>query len=55
MADVVIWNGTPFSVYAQGRAGLHRRRAACSTATTATRQPVSDFMLGQGAAAREVC
>ena len=46
MADVVLWNGNPFSSYAQAEqvyvdgARLYDRRDR-------SRQPVSDFMLGQ--------
>ncbi|MCR6495562.1 amidohydrolase [Thermomonas sp. S9] len=49
MADVVVWNGNPFSSYAQAEqvyvdgARLYDRRDPA-------RQPVSDFMLGQSAA-----
>ncbi|HTL15576.1 MAG TPA: amidohydrolase [Thermomonas sp.] len=49
MADVVLWNGSPFSSYAQAEqvyidgARLYDRRDPA-------RQPVSDFMLGQPAA-----
>jgi hypothetical protein len=48
MADVVLWNGSPFSSYAQAEqvyidgARLYDRRDPA-------RQPVSDFMLGQPA------
>ncbi|HAI47300.1 MAG TPA: amidohydrolase, partial [Stenotrophomonas sp.] len=48
MADVVVWNGSPFSSYAQaeqvyidGHQVYDRRDAR--------RQPLSDFMLGQEA------
>ena len=47
MADVVVWNGSPFSSYAQAEqvyvdgARLYDRRDP-------SRQPTSDFMLGQG-------
>ncbi len=49
MADVVLWNGTPFSVYA------HAERVWIDGAllydrNDPARQPVSDFMLGQGGA-----
>ena len=46
MADVVLWNGNPFSVYAQAEkvwidgAQLYDRHDP-------SRQPVTDFMLGQ--------
>ena len=46
MADVVLWSGNPFSVYAQAEqvyvdgARLYDRRDPA-------RQPKSDFMLGQ--------
>jgi imidazolonepropionase-like amidohydrolase len=47
MADVVIWNGTPFSVYA------HAEKVFVDGALLYDRdnprlQPKSDFMLGQG-------
>ena len=47
MADVVLWNGTPFSVYA------HAEKVFVDGALLYDRfdkekQPVSDFMLGQG-------
>ncbi|WP_240097363.1 amidohydrolase [Thermomonas flagellata] len=50
MADVVVWNGNPFSSYALAEqvyvdgARLYDRRDPA-------RQPTSDFLLGQGAAA----
>jgi imidazolonepropionase-like amidohydrolase len=49
MADVVVWNGTPFSVYA------HAEKVFVDGALLYDRsnprlQPKSDFMLGQGAA-----
>jgi hypothetical protein len=49
MADVVLWNGNPFSSYAQAEqvyvdgARLYDRRDR-------SRQPTSDFLLGQDAA-----
>lgn len=50
MGDVVLWNGNPFSVYALAEQvwidGAH-----VYDRTDPARQPVSDFMLGQGAAA----
>jgi len=53
MADVVLWNGNPFSVYAQAEqvyidgARMYDRRDP-------SRQPRSDFMLGHGASDRGV-
>ncbi|PBJ83888.1 amidohydrolase [Lysobacteraceae bacterium NML93-0399] len=50
MGDVVLWNGNPFTVYALAEHvwidGAHVYDRA-----DPARQPVSDFMLGQGAAA----
>ncbi|MEN4903282.1 amidohydrolase [Luteimonas sp. TWI1416] len=50
MGDVVLWNGNPFSVYALAEQvwidGAH-----VYDRFDPTRQPVTDFMLGQGAAA----
>jgi len=50
MGDVVLWNGNPFTVYALAEQvwidGAHVYDRA-----DPARQPVSDFMLGQGAAA----
>ena len=50
MGDVVLWSGNPFSVYALAEQvwidGAH-----VYDRTDPARQPVSDFMLGQGAAA----
>ncbi|MCD9028769.1 amidohydrolase [Luteimonas sp. BDR2-5] len=50
MGDVVLWNGNPFSVYALAEQvwidGAH-----VFDRFDPARQPVSDFMLGQGAAA----
>ncbi|UNK44058.1 amidohydrolase [Luteimonas sp. S4-F44] len=49
MGDVVLWNGNPFSVYALAEQvwidGAH-----VYDRFDPTRQPVTDFMLGQGAA-----
>ena len=44
-ADVVIWIGDPFSVYATPRRSSSTARW-CTTATTPRGQPRSDFMLG---------
>ncbi len=49
MGDLVLWNGNPFSVYA------HAERVWIDGAllydrNDPARQPVSDFMLGQGGA-----
>jgi imidazolonepropionase-like amidohydrolase len=51
MADVVIWNGTPFSVYAKAER-VYIDGALVFDRNDRTHQPVSDFMLGQGAAAQ---
>jgi imidazolonepropionase-like amidohydrolase len=51
MADVVIWNGTPFSVYAHAER-VYVDGALVFDRNDRTHQPVSDFMLGQGAAAQ---
>ncbi|WP_432277767.1 amidohydrolase [Lysobacter stagni] len=51
MADVVVWNGTPFSVYAQAEQ-VYIDGARVYDRKDRSRQPVSDFMLGQGAAAQ---
>ncbi|TBR11376.1 MAG: amidohydrolase [Lysobacter sp.] len=47
MADVVVWNGTPFSVYAKAEQ-VYIDGARVFDRADAARQPVSDFMLGQG-------
>jgi imidazolonepropionase-like amidohydrolase len=49
MADVVLWNGTPFSVYAHAEQ-VYIDGARIYDRNDAARQPRSDFMLGQGAA-----
>ncbi len=51
MADVVLWNGNPFSVYAQA-VQVYVDGARVYDRNDASRQPVSDFMLGQDAAAK---
>jgi len=48
MADVVLWNGTPFSVYAKAEK-VFVDGALLYDRFDKSRQPVSDFMLGQGA------
>ena len=47
MADVVLWNGNPFSVYAQAEQ-VYVDGARVYDREDPARQPVSDFMLGQG-------
>lgn len=49
MADVVLWNRSPFSVYAQAERVWIDGALLYDRADPA-RQPVSDFMLGQGGA-----
>ncbi|TXI47079.1 MAG: amidohydrolase [Lysobacter sp.] len=49
MADVVVWNGTPFSVYAKAEQ-VYIDGARVYDRYDRARQPVSDFMLGQSAA-----
>ncbi|AXK72852.1 amidohydrolase [Lysobacter sp. TY2-98] len=49
MADVVVWNGTPFSSYAQAEQ-VYVDGARVYDRKDPSRQPVSDFMLGQRAA-----
>jgi dihydroorotase-like cyclic amidohydrolase len=49
MADVVVWNGNPFSVYAHAEQ-VYIDGARIYDRNDRTRQPVSDFMLGQEAA-----
>ncbi|GAA5082948.1 amidohydrolase [Lysobacter panacisoli] len=51
MADVVVWNGNPFSVYAHAEQ-VYIDGARVFDRNDRSRQPVSDFMLGQGAAAQ---
>ena len=45
--DVVVWNGNPFSVYAHAEK-VYVDGALLYDRSDATRQPRSDFMLGQG-------
>jgi imidazolonepropionase-like amidohydrolase len=47
-ADVVLWNGNPFSVYAKAEQ-VWIDGARVYDANDPARQPVSDFMLGNGA------
>ncbi len=49
MADVVLWNGNPFSVYAQAEQ-VYIDGARVYDRRDPSRQPVTDFMLGQSAA-----
>ena len=49
MADVVLWNGTPFSVYAHAEK-VFIDGALLYDRFDKERQPTSDFLLGQGAA-----
>lgn len=49
MADVVVWNGTPFSSYAQAEK-VYVDGALLYDRSDRARQPVSDFRLGQEAA-----
>lgn len=51
MADVVVWNGNPFSVYAQAEQ-VYIDGARVYDRADPSRQPTSDFMLGQGAASQ---
>ncbi len=46
MADVVLWNGNPFSVYAQAEQ-VYVDGARVYDRRDPSRQPTSDFMLGQ--------
>ena len=46
MADVVLWNGNPFSVYAKAEQ-VYIDGARVYDRSDRSRQPVSDFMLGQ--------
>ena len=50
MADVVVWNGTPFSVYAHAEQ-VYVDGARVYDRNDPARQPKSDFMLGQPATA----
>lgn len=47
MADVVLWNGNPFSVYAKAEQ-VYVDGARVYDRNDPSRQPMSDFMLGQG-------
>ncbi len=49
MADVVLWNGNPFSVYAHAEQ-VYIDGARVYDRSDRTRQPVTDFMLGTGGA-----
>lgn len=49
MADVVVWNGNPFSVYARAEQ-VYIDGARVYDRNDPSRQPTSDFMLGQPAA-----
>ncbi|WP_167284884.1 amidohydrolase [Marilutibacter alkalisoli] len=51
MADVVLWSGNPFSVYAQAEQ-VWIDGARVYDRGDRSRQPASDFMLGQGATAQ---
>ncbi|HVR82150.1 MAG TPA: amidohydrolase [Luteimonas sp.] len=53
MADVVVWNGTPFSVYARAEQ-VYIDGARVYDRNDPSRQPKSDFMLGQGEPERGV-
>ncbi|HQZ31453.1 MAG TPA: amidohydrolase [Arenimonas sp.] len=46
MADVVVWNGNPFSVYAKAEK-VYVDGALLHDINDASRRPVTDFMLGQ--------
>lgn len=46
MADVVVWNGNPFSVYAKAEK-VYVDGALLHDLNDASRRPVTDFMLGQ--------
>ena len=48
MGDVVVWNGNPFSVYAKAEQ-VYIDGARVYDRNDASRQPKSDFMLGQPA------
>ncbi len=47
MADVVLWSGTPFSVYAHAEK-VYIDGVLLYDRADPARQPRSDFMLGQG-------
>jgi imidazolonepropionase-like amidohydrolase len=47
MGDVVVWNGTPFSVYAHAEK-VYIDGALMFDRDDKARQPESDFLLGQG-------
>jgi hypothetical protein len=47
MADVVLWSGNPFSVYAHAEQ-VYVDGARVFDRGDRSRQPQSDFMLGQG-------
>jgi imidazolonepropionase-like amidohydrolase len=47
MADVVLWNGNPFSVYAKAEQ-VYIDGARLYDRNDPSRQPTSDFLLGQG-------
>jgi imidazolonepropionase-like amidohydrolase len=47
MADLVVWNGTPFSVYAHAEK-VYVDGALLYDRADRARQPTSDFLLGQG-------
>jgi imidazolonepropionase-like amidohydrolase len=47
MGDVVVWNGTPFSVYAHAEK-VYVDGALMFDRNDSSRQPRSDFLLGQG-------
>lgn len=47
MADVVLWNGNPFSVYAKAEQ-VYIDGARVFDRADPARQPVSDFVIGQG-------
>ena len=46
MADVVVWNGNPFSAYAQAEQ-VYVDGARVYDRRDPARQPTSDFLLGQ--------
>ena len=48
MADVVLWNGNPFSVYAKAEQ-VYIDGARVYDRNDPARQPRSDFLMGQGA------
>ena len=49
LGDVVVWNGTPFSIYAQAEQ-VYIDGARVYDRKRSGRQPRSDFLLGQSAA-----